>query len=153
MKRSILILSFIFFIGHAFSQSLAGDWKGKFETTVSGGFILPSDFQEKNFTAIALRFILNQDSSYSVYSFTKGARPGQQDTIVVCKIASRISGDSVFLEEVRVIVPADYPTPCFQKMFLKIRRTKRSTELNGTWESVGEKCASEGRIFFTKQNE
>jgi hypothetical protein len=152
MKRLISLLALVFIIGSTFCQSLEGDWKGKYVTMVNGLSIFPRDM-ENDMTDIKLRFLFNKDSTYTVYSFTKLPRAGQSDTTIVCKLVGNVSKDSVYLEEIEVVLPVNYPQGCFQKMFLRIREKKKFTEMNGVWASTGDKCQSSGTIYFKRKNE
>jgi len=101
---------------------------------------------------IKLYFKLNKDSSYNVYSYSKGHDHKGRDTIVVCKVLyERKSADSIYLEETQVLKPKNAPSACFQKMYLKIRREKNLSILEGTWKT-GKDCNSTGNIRFTKKD-
>jgi len=152
MKKSILLFVLSLIMGNSFSQSLEGEWKGNYVREVSGGFTLPKDMQD-NVTNIRLQFVLNNDSSYTVYSYTKLPRPKQSDTTVICKLIGFINSDSAYLEEVEIIAPAVSFPSCYQRMYLKIVRKKKFTELRGEWESTGEQCQSSGTISFRRKNE
>ncbi len=151
MKHLFILFLLFLFCQQISSQSLEGDWKGKFVTTQIGPIPAPSSISEKP-TAISLRFLLNKDSSYSVYSFTKGLNSKRQDTIVICKVTGVFSKDSIYLVEVELVEPRGIPS-CFQKMALKIWKRKKITELDGTWKSEPGNCVSAGTIHFWKKNE
>jgi len=152
MKLILTIQLLFLFVDNAFSQSLAGDWKGRSETLVSAGLKMPEGI-ERNIMQIDLRFILNNDSSYSVYSFSKFHGSGYRDTTVVCKLNGQFTKDSVYLEEVEVVLPKDFPPECYQKMYLKINRKKKFTELTGIWESTRTECDKAGTIYFSRKND
>jgi hypothetical protein len=71
---------------------------------------------------------------------------------VVCKVQyQRKSADSLYLEETQVLKPKNATQACFQKMYLKIRREKKLTILEGTWKSEGD-CNNSGNIKFIKKD-
>lgn len=142
MKTIAAMLLFIFLSLRCFSQSLEGEWKGSFTT----------DFDIIEFpNPIKLYFVLNKDSSYTVYSYSLGQDDKRRDTIIVCKVLyNKISEDSLYLEEIQVLKPINKTQTCFQKMYLKIKRKENSIMLEGTWESEKE-CYSSGKIRFTKK--
>jgi hypothetical protein len=144
MKTISSLIFFIFLSLLSFSQSLEGEWKGSFSTELD----IPIDID----SPIKLYFKLKKDSSYSVYSYSKGHDHKGKDTVVVCKVLyQRTTADSVYLEETEVLKPANASPACFQKMHLTIRREKRSTILEGTWKS-GNPCNNGGKIRFKKQD-
>lgn len=147
---STLFLSAFLFLQSA-SQSLEGEWKGSYaydKLTYFSDFDIPVD--KKN--PINLYFKFNADSSYSIYSYSKGKDIAGKDTIVVCKVLyKKTSSDSLYLEETEVLKPSNAEPACFQKMYLKIKREKKLTILEGTWKSEGE-CNSSGKIKFTKKD-
>jgi len=103
---SLLILLFT----HSFSQPLEGRWTGTFNYDKRG-----SPFINKYIIApIKLDFVLNIDSSYSVYSFTEGLDSRGGDTTHVCAVFyRRINEDSIYLEEMRLVNPTNVPPICF----------------------------------------
>jgi hypothetical protein len=77
--------------------------------------------------------------------------PVRLDTVVICKMTGHFTQDSIYLEEVRVVLPEDYPLKDFQKMYLKIKERKKGIELTGTWEDFASEKA--GSIYFYKRKE
>lgn len=148
MKRLILIIFFGLLSAISFSQSLAGDWEGVFETTKPEPYMGHAEFTA---TSIKLQFIVNKDSSYTVFSYTRGLEHHGHDTTVICKVTGEFGKDSVYLREVTVVLPANYPSTCLMEMFLKISRNKKDVELRGVWVSVGDNCDSSGLIYFFKK--
>ena len=146
---TLIFSTFLFF--QSFSQSLEGEWKGSYayaKQTYFSDFDMPVDKK----SPIKLYFKLNTDSSYSIYSYSKGKDIAGKDTIVVCKVLyKKTSSDSLYLEETAVLKPSNAEPACFQKMYLKIKREKKLTILEGTWKSEGE-CNSSGKIKFTKKD-
>jgi hypothetical protein len=144
MKAITTFILFIFLSFLSFSQSLEGEWKGSFTTE----WDIPIDIA----SPIKLYFKINKDSSYAVYSYSKGHDVNGKDTIVVCKVQyQRKSADSLYLEETQVLKPKNATQACFQKMYLKIRREKKLTILEGTWKSEGD-CNNSGNIKFIKKD-
>jgi hypothetical protein len=143
MKIISTIVLFIFLSLRCFSQSLEGEWKGSYDIDL--------DVPVSVTRPIKLYFVLNKDSSYNVYSYSKGQDLDRRDTIIVCKVLyKKISEDSLYLEEIQVLKPKNAAPSCFQKMYLKIKRKDRSILLEGTWQSE-KKCNSSGKIRFTKK--
>ena len=137
----------------ALSQSLEGDWKGKYESSQIVQFAPTIPGITPNSVSISLKFILNKDSSYSVFSFTKGLNLTIPDTTVVCRVIGQFRNDSLYLEEVQMLLPIGVPPSCFQKMFLKINKKKKLTELRGTWGAISANCNSSGTVYFWKKKE
>ena len=134
-----------------FSQSLEGNWKGRLTTSQIGSSFGPS-FGANRYQAIDLTVTLNKDSSYTVNSFTKGIDLFGKEITVVCKLTEQHSKDSVYLEEVKAIMPKDFMRLCFKKMFLRIKVRKKLIELNGDWKCAAENSTSSGTIYFWKKN-
>jgi len=138
---SILVLC-IFISCQCFSQSLEGEWEGTYDID----FGLPDMFA----TPTKLVFVLDKDSSYKVYSYSKGKDINNRDTIIVCKVLyNRVSEDSLYLEETEVLKPAYAKQDCLQKMKLRVKRRNRSIQLTGTWQSA--ECNTHGQIRLTKK--
>jgi hypothetical protein len=111
-----------------FSQSLEGEWKGMFYLTYNPN----PQYGPPPGTFVNLKFTLNKDSSYSVTSSSNGG-----DTIFVCDVLyKRLSKDSIYLEETKVIKPNTDVIKCFKKMNLIIQERKKSIELIGTFNYV-----------------
>jgi hypothetical protein len=144
MKTISFLFIFLFLSLPCFSQSLEGEWKGSFSTELDIPIDIPSP--------IKLYFKLNKDSSYTVYSYSKGHDQKGNDTIVVCKVLyQRTAADSLYLEETLVLKPENARSSCFQKMYLSIKREKAATILEGTWKT-GNECNSNGKIKFIKKD-
>lgn len=133
-----LILAISTFPGY--TQLLKGEWEGSFT-------------QDGNKWPIYLEFKLNADTTYSVYSYSKGLTIKGVDTVITCLVHYElISQDSLYLEEIEAIEPNKYlSATCFQKMFLQIKRYKKYIELVGEWESSPTHCNSSGKISFRKK--
>jgi hypothetical protein len=161
LKKAYLYLNFmkaistlIFFTClslQSFSQSLEGEWKGSFtygKRVYFSDYDMPVDISN----SISLYFKLNKDSSYTVYSYSRGKDVAGKDTIVVCKVLYRkTSPDSLYLEETEVLKPANAEAACFQKMYLKIKKEKKLTVLDGTWQTEKE-CKDSGKIKFIRKD-
>lgn len=145
MKELLLYLIFILLPPMCFSQSLKGDWKGNYTLTTAGSLSTSKE--------IKLRFIVNEDSSYSVFSYSGGRNSKNEDTTIICNLAGQIRTDSVYLEEVEILLPKGIPPACLQKMSLKIIKKKKITELKGSWKSESGNCNWGGTIYFWKKNE
>ena len=151
MKPISTLVLFIFLSLQSFSQSLEGEWKGSY-TYGKGSSFSDFDMPVNINSPISLYFKLNKDSSYNVYSYSKGKNIAGKDTIVVCKVLySKTAPDSLYLEETQVLKPLNAEPACFQKMYLKIKREKRLTLLEGTWESEID-CDNSGKIKFIKKD-
>jgi hypothetical protein len=152
MKKAIFVQCIAFLAVNGYSQSLEGVWKGRFETSQNISIRVPRNTPYSS-TVMVLRFHWNQDSSYTVYSYTKGLNASGQDTTVICKVRGEFSKDSVFLEETDIESPKQFVRLCFQKMFLKLRSRKRIMELSGVWKCASDKALSSGPVYFWKRNE
>ena len=140
----LLLLSSLTLLSHfCFSQSLEGEWKGSYE------YVSSSAYPINNVVKINLKFILNNDSTYSVYSYTMGLPSKRRDTTVVCRMSGQFNKDSIYLEEIQVILPEDHPYKGFQKMFLTMDKKKKITELKGVWAC--EQDNTNGTIYFSKR--
>jgi len=151
MKAISTFIFFSFLWLTSLSQSLEGEWKGSF-TYGNESYFSDFDIPVAISNSISLYFKLNKDSSYTIYSYSKGKDHKGKDTIVVCKVLyQRNAADSLYLEETEVLRPVKAEQACFQKMYLNIRRKNKSTVLEGTWKSEGE-CNNSGKIKFTKKD-
>lgn len=124
MKTILLFLSVFLISISCFSQSLEGEWNGLYRIT--------SDNIHRPYpTRIRLNFILKEDGSYMVYSNSEDLN----FDFVYLVHYKRISSDSIYLEEMRIIEPANQAAKELQKMYLKIVEKKKTLELIGVWES------------------
>lgn len=123
------------------AQMLQGDWKGEY--AVSGSFN-----NRGSRIGIDLKFVLNKDNSYSVYSYTN---LGYQDSAVCQVYYERYGIDSVYLEEVADITDRKRSTGetnnFFQSMWLKIIVKEKHIMLQGVWGNAGSGLP-EGEIMF-----
>jgi hypothetical protein len=150
MKLFITSLLLTIFAVQGYSQLLQGEWEGNF-------------IDNKVEYPIFLEFILKPDSSYSVTSYSKGGinlhtkgdkMVFHKDSVIVCAVYYKyIPPDSVYLEEIKVLQPADIPQTCFQKMYLKIEIEKDKVRLVGDWKSKSCSPNSSGKITFWKKRE
>jgi hypothetical protein len=118
------------------AQSLEGDWQGSF-TSLNPDPYAQLPFANGGF--FNLKFILNKDNSYTVYSYYKGS-----DTTNVFEVLyKRLSEDSILLQETKIIKPQNDPMlKCLLKMSLKINQKKKSIELAGRFNFVsGGNCS------------
>ena len=143
--KKILFPFFIMLSFSGISQSLEGIWHGEYTYTHLDGKKISSPTE----VPINLKFILNEDSSYTIYSAIKGSNAKGLDTTVITLVSGQFSKDSIYLEELEVIAPKDI-SPCLQKMALRINRKENNTELKGTWKSEAINCFSSGYIWFKK---
>jgi len=118
-------------------DSLQGVWNGQFEYNTMGGSKSP----------INLYFDLKKDSTYNVYSYSRGT-----DSVVICSVKYKIIGtDSIYLEEDKVLRPKkDDGLSCFQNMKLRIRKKNNKITMAGIWNST-ENCGR-GTIAFKRKN-
>jgi hypothetical protein len=153
MKLLILLLSLNLFNYNCFSQSLEGEWNGSF-TYAEIDPKMPYYTFQTNQTPIKLTFVLNTDSSYSVYSYSNGRNSQGRDTTYVCAILfKKISSDSIYLEEMRIIKPENVPFVCGQKIYLKFEKLKRRLTLEGIWKTNPNTCGHSGEIRLSRKNE
>ncbi|MES2431540.1 MAG: hypothetical protein V4556_11420 [Bacteroidota bacterium] len=134
-----LLCTSLFFAG--FCQTFLGEWSGSFTDNLN------DNYSYKEYP-IKLYFVLNKDSSYKVYSYSKGF-----DTIVVCNLSYVLSGkDSIYLEETKIVQPnTAVSNVCLQKMSLRFSKNKQSFALNGFWECSSGKEYGYGNINFIKK--
>jgi hypothetical protein len=108
-STSVLLLAFLMSL-NCFSQdqekldaqSLEGDWQGSF-TSLNPDPYAQLPFANGGF--FNLKFILNKDNSYTVYSYYKGS-----DTTNVFEVLyKRLSEDSILLQETKIIKPQNDP--------------------------------------------
>lgn len=132
----------------SFSQSLEGEWRGSYDIEYSMPF-------QKTTRPISLYFVLNKDSSYTIYSYSGGKDINGNDTVVVCKVAYKVKYKrgkirSLYLEETEVLKPLNAQPACFQKIYLDVRNEDSLSTLTGFWKSGGD-CNNNGKIRFTKK--
>jgi len=125
--------------GFDIRSSLQGEWIGSFDD--------PDIFGMK-VSPIKLFFKLTNDSTYKIYSYSKG-----MDTIIVCQLDYKIlQRDSIYLEETRVLLPKRNPgESCPQRMHLKVKQRMLEIEMEGIWEAIAPKCNMSGSIRFKKK--
>jgi hypothetical protein len=146
LRPALLRLLFIttllmYAVVKGYSQKMTGLWKGNYE---SGTAKYP----------IYLNFLLNADSTYTIYSYSWTTKADGSDTTCVCEVKYQLFGkDSVYLEEQYVILPRGPATSCLQKMHLKLKVRKNDIELKGTWKTTGSNCEASGYMYFYKKKE
>ena len=145
MKFTFFLTLFLSISLTSFGQTFEGEWNGTYE----GNFY---KFTNVTYSSpIKLYFKLNMDSSYSVYSYSKGQNLKGRDTTIVCKVVYTFTGkDSLYLEEVEILKPQKIAPTCLQKMKLQIVQENSVILLNGTWSSDSEECGN-GTIRFRKK--
>jgi hypothetical protein len=141
MKPVIILALFIFTSLSCFSQQLEGEWKGSFTNN-------NSDTKYP----IALYFNLTKDSTYNIFSYSKGADYPGQDILVVCQVSYKIiSNDSIYLEETKILKPKKMKSANLQKMFFKIITNGELIKLQGTWQEVSNESREFGTITLTRK--
>ena len=152
MKLLIILLTLCLCSYTGSSQSLEGEWNGSFTYSYTDLKIPDYTFQ-KDKTPIKITFMLNADSSYSIFSYSNGPNSRSRDTTYVCAVFYRkISSDSLYLEEMRMIKPENVPSDCMQKMYLKLEKRKRGLTLEGSWKANPDKCSKSGEIRLYRKN-
>jgi hypothetical protein len=147
MKFLFLSLLSIFVTKASHAQELEGEWYGSFKYKYDAISIPPA--------LINLKFVLNKDSTYTIYSYTAfdyyKKKKQYFDTSICLVHMERLTADSIILEEKKHLSPiADSPN-CFQKMYLKISFDNDQSLLSGTWESPDPKCGGLGNISFIRR--
>lgn len=143
MKKIIISALFFFSMVVSYSQSLAGVWKGSF------------GYKNKPYYSLQVRFefFLNEDSTYSVYSYFNERKFRGIDTTFVCAVLyKKISDDSISLEEMRIIKPEKIRRNCRKKMLLKLVKRKHRMELEGPWKTYDDECETGGRLYLYKKD-
>jgi hypothetical protein len=139
LLRLFIITALLTYATSGHAQKMQGLWKGNYE---SGAVKYP----------IYLIFLLNADSTYTIYSYSWTVKADGSDTTCVCEAAYLFfGGDSLYLEEQYVILPQTPVQACLQKMYLRLSVRKNSLELNGTWKTTGGNCEDSGYISFSKK--
>lgn len=124
MKQLLLLFLLISSLNTT-AQLLQGYWKGSFSQK-------PFKSMEGFETRIDLEFILNPDTSYSVYSHTHLSLLGT----AICKVYyEKLSKDSIYLEEVEDTTRPGMPG--LQAMYLKIVERDNTFLLKGVWKYPG----------------
>ncbi len=144
--KKLLLLSLVFACCiPLYAQSLEGEWRGSYYSNSDIGITGISN-------PITLYFVLNKDSSYNIFSYSRGYDAAGNDTVVVCKVRyKKTAVNSFCLEETQVLLPKDAPASCFQSMTLELSKTKKMTVLEGTWKT-DKACGSSGSIKFVKKD-
>jgi hypothetical protein len=152
MKLLFSIFTLSLISSNCFSQSLEGEWKGSFTYYFTDPKTPYYTYQTNN-KPIKVIIALNADSTYSGFSYSTGPDFRGNDTTYVCALlCKRISSDSVYLEEMKLIKPNNVSSNCGQKMYLKFGKRKRSITLEGKWKT-NPKCAEDysGEITLYKK--
>ena len=145
MKRTLIICTICCMAAlPGLSQSLAGEWNGFYNYYYgSGTMVAPaSDMPLK------LKITVNSDSTYKIISYS-----GRGEEETECAVYYRkLSEDSVFLQEMRVMKPEGKTNTGLQMMYLKISRRKKTMYLEGTWRfSPGDERLV-GEIYLYKKD-
>jgi hypothetical protein len=142
MKTFHLSILFLIQFLSSNAQTFEGEWRGKF------------DYDQQNFSPhqlISLKFTINPDSTYTVFSYTKIRGWTKLDSTIVCRVAGAFTKDSLYLEEVEQVSPQKRRSNFFQLMRLRIVQKKNQVVLQGSWESKPESCDLSGTIYFWKK--
>jgi len=148
MKTLFLFIVFYTISNYCYCQFLEGEWTGTFEQNFYKFTNLPSTHP------IKLKFIVTNDTTYSIFSYTNGQDSSGNIVELVCKVYyKKISNDSIYLEEIEKISPNNATPSCFQKMYFKIIKKNKVTFLNGVWrnDEIGE-CNMYGKMTLKRKN-
>ena len=130
------------------AQKLEAEWNGWFKYRYDAVSIpgIP----------LTLKFLFNKDSTYTVYSYTPfdyyKKKKHIYDTTVCLVEITRLTTDSIFLEEKKALDLNPDAPDCYQKMNLKIIPGNDQRTLSGLWESTGKNCKNSGSIGFIRKN-
>ena len=140
MKILLLLGILVFNYSQCFTQSLEGEWKGS---------CIFDKSEEK--LPYALFFVLQKDSSYKIFSYSKGIDNLGTEVTAVCEVTYKIIGvDSIYLEETKQIKPKQKLSNCFAKMTFKIIKSEKLISMSGPWESISKECKDFGTMVLTK---
>lgn len=135
MKKVLSIAVFLGAVSVTFSQSLVGKWRGT--CSYSG-----------NTWLVKLQFILNADSSYSVYSFSEDHR-----SKVVCEVSYKFrKNNKISLEETKVI----RTHPAIQKEHFSLqgfllRISEDYQKMSGRWYFTPNNAAGIKKVTFVRE--
>ena len=122
------------------SQILTGRWEGSFRMGTATDI------------PISIEFILNTDSTYSIYTYTTFNTPGIASREYIVEADYDLAGnDSIYITEKAVVSGHGFTNPCFQYMRLRFRMTKKIMLLEGEWEAIGRNCFGDGIIRLSKK--
>jgi hypothetical protein len=146
LLRLFLITALLAYGDESHAQNITGLWKGNFQS---------NDPKYSAKYPIYLNFLLNADSTYTVYSYSWTTKADGSDTTCVCEATCKFSGkDSLYVEEQYIILPQNpMQGNCLQKMYLRLVVRKKDLELSGKWKTTGSNCEDAGYISFYKKRE
>ena len=139
----------------AHAQLLQGKWKGTFTINTKPSFTINHQSKDMEvYVPIELEFVLTNDTTYSVYTYTTGhIAPSLKGGLHTAKAYYELfAKDSIYIEELEIINPPNAIHQSFMKIFLKIIPKERKTILSGTWQRGLGEGFQEGRIFFKRRN-
>jgi hypothetical protein len=147
MKNLFLLTLFSTGFLNSFSQSLTGEWEGSFTAYFPSTTIVNGAYKND----MKIEFILNNDSTYTIYSYAGEPYARGNFTDHKCEVTYMIlSDENIFLEETKVIQPEN-TTTCLKKMNLKIVKRKKNITLEGSWQTTYSNCDNKGEILLYKK--
>jgi hypothetical protein len=128
-----------------YSQLLEGTWKGSYSTNYHGR-------QINQYSPIELNFIISNDSSYSVFSYSNGHSKFKVIDKIKCSVQCKfITNDSIYLKELEILEPLGANLRCMKQMLLRIIEKKNKIILDGIWLSETPECDVSGEIIFVRK--
>ena len=146
MKALFTIFIFQIAATACYSQLLEGVWKGSYTVNHNGR-------QASLYSPIELNFVLVNDSTYAVYSYSEGHSKSKVVDRIKCSVQYELfTKDSIYLKELEILGPVDAHPRCMKQIFLKIIERKKKIVLDGVWFSESLQCNNiEGTIIFTRK--
>ncbi|MES2848025.1 MAG: hypothetical protein V4685_03130 [Bacteroidota bacterium] len=142
----ILMINSILFLNSS-SQSLEGEWKG----TYTAYFPSTTTVNKYYDNDIKIDIILNEDSTYTVYSYAGKPYARGHYADYKCEITCAILGDdNIMFVETKVVQPENGEA-CLKTMNLKIVKRKKSISLEGIWQANSSGCDNRGEINISKK--
>jgi hypothetical protein len=145
MKTLFSLIIFQLVTNVCYAQLLEGSWKGSYTLNHNGR-------ESSVYYPIQLDFILTNDSTYAVYSYSEGHSKSKVVDKIKCSVQYVLfTKDSIYLKELEILAPHDANPRCMKEIFLKVIEKKRIVILDGMWFNDTPKCNIAGTIIFSKR--
>ena len=147
MKSILFIITYCFVTVNVFSQSLEGVWKGSFTAYLPMTKTV-NNYYENN---LKIEFLLNKDSTYSIYSYAGEPYTRGGFTDYVCDMSYlMIDENNIFLKEIGIVKTPNKIT-CLKSMNLKISQRKKNITMEGVWQTDSNDCDNRGEIRLSRK--
>ena len=145
--KGLIFLFLCCFVQYLNAQSLQGTWVGKFNNKQNR-----IEFKSPTHKKIKLKIILNLDSSYTVYCYSKDSFAGSNLNVVSKASLTFVNLAELYIKEYGYVQNINGNADNFKEMHLFIKSRENKQFLEGTWQYPLTQYFNGGDIKFVKRN-